>query len=383
MSLSLVSSTVEILVICAGLSIILGAFGSTATVNIPGQSIALVGVAAVAVALFILLLNQMSDRYLHLRVSGDIKPEQVTSVDFSGDYQYAGGYQQSQRTWDFYIFGGEIRSPKLTLRIVLLDKDKRERPFACIDADILKPHLASGKTIQWSFNSKKNTITDVTTKKLVTDEVGECNSKLDNIEFADVKKTEWHLISLFDFFPSAYADEPSPSTAELIGQLDSDGDQLRRNARDQLARRGEEIVKPLMVSLATPDATYRTQLGALVALARMSRNRNIDLDQVRKSLTPDDINRLLDTTTDEDKTIRVYGSEFLYRLADPRTIQPAFEKIPDASADGKYNLLVVVKGSIASANEDQKKLASEAAENLRVNDAPKTNKIIDELRKAD
>ena len=52
LNLSLTNVVLEILVVCSGLSIILGAFGSTAKVTIQGQSTVLVGVAAVAVALF-------------------------------------------------------------------------------------------------------------------------------------------------------------------------------------------------------------------------------------------------------------------------------------------------------------------------------------------
>ena len=68
LNLSLTNVFLEILVVCAGLSIILGAFGSTAKVTIPGQSMVLVGVAAVAVALFVLLMREMDDRYVHVQI---------------------------------------------------------------------------------------------------------------------------------------------------------------------------------------------------------------------------------------------------------------------------------------------------------------------------
>lgn len=70
--LSLTSTVVEMRVVCAGLSIILGAFGSTATVTIPSQSIIFVGVAAMAVALFMLLLGQMDDRDVRVNIGGDM-----------------------------------------------------------------------------------------------------------------------------------------------------------------------------------------------------------------------------------------------------------------------------------------------------------------------
>ena len=94
LNLSLTNVFLEILVVCAGLSIILGAFGSTAKVTIPGQSMVLVGVAAVAVALFVLLMREMDDRYVHVQIGGDVKG---SKIDFVGDQSYLGSFLESER----------------------------------------------------------------------------------------------------------------------------------------------------------------------------------------------------------------------------------------------------------------------------------------------
>ncbi|MFD2884423.1 hypothetical protein ACFS4T_24670 [Pseudomonas lini] len=161
----------EVLVICAGLSIILGAFGSTASVSIPGQSITFMGVAAIAIGLFTVLLNQMSERYVHIKLSGDIKQEQVKSVELIGDREYVGGLLPGKENWGGSLFfGKEIKSSKLMLRITLLGDT--ERLFECIDAGEIVPLLASSSTIEWEYNEAKTTIINTRTHKLVATAVG-------------------------------------------------------------------------------------------------------------------------------------------------------------------------------------------------------------------
>jgi hypothetical protein len=373
--------TLEVFVICAGLSIILGAFGSTASVSIPGQSITFMGVAALAIGLFIVLLNQMSERYVHIKLSGDIKQEQVKSVELIGDYEYAGGLLPGKQKWGFFIFGKEIKSPKLTLRITLLGDT--ERLFECIDAGEVVPFLASSSTIEWQYNEAKTTIVNTRTHKPIATAVGGCATP--EGAFAHYIPTK-RLDTTFNLFPVAYAEEvpenqrvSSAPTEQLIEYLDSDGVKLRRSARDQLGKSGDAVVKPLLDNLAKDDASYRMQLGSLVALSQISRNPNANFEGIKQDIEPADINRLLKAATNTDKTIRVYASEFLYRLEDPRVIEPALENIPSASEDGKYNLLLILSNSLGSANEDQKKLIATRVPPLKVDGETKTNSLIDKI----
>ena len=69
---SLTCTLLEILIVCSGLGIILGAFGSVASINMPVQGIALTGVAAISVALFYMLLGTMSDKYMRVNIDADI-----------------------------------------------------------------------------------------------------------------------------------------------------------------------------------------------------------------------------------------------------------------------------------------------------------------------
>ncbi|KAB0500890.1 hypothetical protein [Pseudomonas lini] len=371
----------EVLVICAGLSIILGAFGSTASVSIPGQSITFMGVAAIAIGLFTVLLNQMSERYVHIKLSGDIKQEQVKSVELIGDREYVGGLLPGKENWGFFIFGKEIKSSKLMLRITLLGDT--ERLFECIDAGEIVPLLASSSTIEWEYNEAKTTIINTRTHKLVATAVGGCTT-LEGT-FAHYIPTK-RLDTTVSLFPVAYAEEvpenqrvSSAPTEQLIEYLDSDGVKLRRSARDQLGKSGDAVVKPLLDNLAKDDASYRMQLGSLVALSQISRNPNANFEGIKQDIEPADINRLLKAATNDDKTIRVYASEFLYRLEDPRVIEPALENIPSASEDGKYNLLLILSNSLESANEDQKKLVATKIPPLKVDGETKTNSLIDKI----
>lgn len=372
-----VSWTLETFIICTGLSIILGAFGSTARVKFVGDSGMLLGVAAIALVIFMVLIDQMSDRYVHIRLTGDVRLEQVKAVELNGDIQYPGGFSSSQKTWDFFVFGKEIKNPTLALRMILVGEDDEERFFECIASKQLTPFLASGKTIHWKYSENGNKLVNVGNGK----EVGAIGCSVVEGGFVDANPSTRSPAAL-GFVASAYAAEPSDSessTNELIKSLDSDSSYLRRDAREQLGQSGEDAVRPLLQTLSKENATYKMQLGSLVALSKISRSKNVDVKIIKNGLQQSDIDRLVAVATHKDKTMRVYASEFLYRLGDPRVIEPALEKIATSSSDGKYNLLLVISASLSDASDDQKKLASRRVPELKADGAPRTNSLIDKI----
>jgi hypothetical protein len=367
---------VETFIICTGLSIILGAFGANAKIGFMGESGVLLGVAAIAVAVFVILIDQMSDRYVHIKLSGDVKEAQVKSVELVGDHQYPGGMLRAQDSWDFFIFGKEIKSPTINLRIVFLGGDDLEADFGCIDSNNIVPFLASGQTLHWNYSKKGNRLVDVKSKNVV----GKIGCE-DEAAFAQVLPAKSGGFS-FGFISAAFADDrgvEAEGLADLILQLDSESTYLRRAARDQLGAKGEVAIKPLLQSFSKDGSSYRTQLGALVALNKIAMKKEVSIDQLKSELTPADIENLVQAANHSDKTMRVYASEFLYRLADARIIDPALKSIPSSSKDGKYNLLLVVSGSLSSANEDQKKEVSSKVVEFKEAGADKTNGLIDRV----
>ncbi len=377
--------TLEMLVVCAGLGILFGAFGSTATIKVPIQGATLAGVAAIAVALFYVLLSQLGDRYVRVQLRGsDVVDAQV---EFIGDQPYLGAYREKQRTHEFVIFSNEIRQPRLSLLITL--SDDTEFFFECIDAAVLRPHLASGETILWEFSppdednaSDTPKIFDVASNRFVVENIGGCNAP-SNRSWARASESEPSRSgSLFDLVPKAFAESGGASGAEiekLLAALESNASHVRRNARTDLGAMGTVIVKPLLAAIAKPRVSYRTRLGTIVALTEMMRDNKKKRKEIIAMIGADDLERLVDASADEDRTIRIYASEFLFDLGDPQAIDMALEKFDRSSENGRYNLLLVVKGAVPYASSDVQTATASKVTALKADDTLKTNKLIDSI----
>lgn len=373
MTFSLASIFVEILLFCSGLSIILGAFGSTAKINIQGQSIVLVGVAAITAILFTVLIEKMDDRYVRIKIKGDIKD---SNIELIGDESYFGAPRLRERSYDFIIFGQEI-PPNLELYII---KQEEEIPFSCISASAIKPHLASGRTLQWQFDRNKGILLDATSKKVIAN-VGPCQETKENL-FSSLDFIK-RRSDFFEIIPSAFANENSLESSAnfsfLFEQLKSDISHTRREARAMLANKGPLLVSPAMAYLANTYNDYRIKLGIIVSLTEMIRTNKHNRADIIKTLTEKDLALLIEFAADPDRTIRIYASEFLYDLGDPRAINLAINKLSTTSENGRYNLILVTKGSMPFATIKHKKIAAEQLLRIKSPDTPKTNELIDQV----
>ncbi|WP_260955695.1 HEAT repeat domain-containing protein [Pseudomonas citri] len=374
MAINPFSWVVEVFIICTGLSIIFGAFGSRAKISVLGETGALLGVAAIAVIVFMVLIDQVSERYVHVRIIGDVKAKQVKTVELAGDQPYAGGMLRGQDSWDFYIFGGQIKNSTLSLRIEPLG-DAGEVYFECIDVKKVSPYLASGKTLTWNYNKKDDRLMDVATKTIVA-KVG-C---FEDGAFANRgQKKQIDTISLISSAFAADNSNPPSPTAELIRELNSDSQYVRQSARESLGSQRTTVINPLLQTLLAGDASYRSKLGALVALNKIGRNNRQDLLPAKAILSEENLAKILDIANDPEKTMRVYASEFLYLLADPRTIGIALQKMPAAASDGRYNYILIIQSSLREADEAQRSLVFEKLPSLKDDGSDKTNKLIDSV----
>lgn len=375
--LAMLNSLVGILVICAGLGIILGAFGSTVTVSIPVQSVTVVGVAGITVFLFSMLIDKLEERYVRVTIGGDVGDAQV---EFVGDRNYLGAFQKSERFYDFIIFGSEIKHPFLSLYVTTADK--REFLFECISRDAIAPQLASGGTVSWKFYKAKGVLINTLDGKRIAD-IGQCGEQV-------MQRTSWlesGLAILTSWLPSAHAQTQaqqqaparlqaqSRSYGTYFEQFNSNTSHVRRTARSSLANEGVPAVEPLLTNFAEGNDSYQTRLGTVVALTEMIRkNKSMRTDIIGK-ISDSDLRRLTDAVTDEDKTIRVYASEFLYELGDPRIIDSVLQKYPKASEDGRYNLLLVLKGAMPYSSGMQRREAAQFASRVKAEAPPKTSAL--------
>ena len=101
--------------------------------------------------------------------------------------------------------------------------------------------------------------------------------------------------------------------------------------------------------------------------------------EIRALLTPQDIRLLVQASGDPDRTIRVYASEFLYDLGDPRSVTSAFETIGSASDDGKYNLILVIQGALPELEASGRQDARSKLQALQPTVGPNTQSRIQQI----
>jgi hypothetical protein len=162
---------------------------------------------------------------------------------------------------------------------------------------------------------------------------------------------------------------------DLIASLESDDANTRRGARDSLAASGLSAVSALMAS-NRETASYRFELGAVVALTELLRSDKSLRGEISRRLDHDDIDWLVGLSAHAERTMRIYASEFLYDLGDPRAVDTAVGNFAEASANGKYNLALVMKGAAPFVRRQDSALTSERLRALMSADTPKANALL-------
>jgi len=346
----------KIFMFCTGLGIILGAFGSKASVTLPGQSMTIIGCAALAVVIFFIILDRMDGRYLRIKIEGDTR--EATMV-FEGDNDFFGS--RLKTSYDFVVFDKDIVRKKLALIVNIGD---REQIFSCIDAALLRPYLGSGDTLQWRYNSQDASLNDETNKLIA--KVGPCPSGTSTGVVVEVipaiDGSSWSLLQ------TAYAEEETPTVDELINNLNSDSTYVRRDARSELGKKGMSAARPLLTKVQSTDSSYRTKLGALVSLNEIAQSNAGQSGALKAVVEEDDLKALTKASTSDDGTVRSYATNVLVNLKDPRAIPLVIQQFPESSEDGQRNLLVVLSQTVPLADEKQKQSAAEIATSVEPKD---------------
>ena len=231
-ALNLIAPTLSILVICSGLGIIFGAFGSTAVINYKGVVIA--GVAAIAVALLLIVDWVMRESLVRIEVDGDVKGARL---ELFGDSAYPGA-DHGGRRFEFFIIGREITKDRLSLVVTLPAAEmersarsgSREIAFDCIPSTAITRYIGGGKTLQWRFDAGREVLTGVDGATIKS---GPCFDDEDTPSFASL-----------GLVGAAMAQDASIDA--LLADLESEFAAVRREARLQLAELGEAAVVPMM-----------------------------------------------------------------------------------------------------------------------------------------
>lgn len=374
LSLQFVGTTTGQLVLCSGLGIVFGAFGSTATINYKG--VVVTGVAAIAIVLLLVVDRLIEDDYVQLEISGDIEGAQVEVV---GDENYLGAPRE--RAHAFIIIGREIRHNHLFVSISLPpagdETTESEYLFECVRKEEVEPYLGSGQVIQWRFDKDAAQLLETGKHRKIAD-VGSCPRTAQAVPERALSERRWLAGLSLGVIADAWAAE-DVDIPTLIRNLEASSSYLRRKARDALAGQGLEALRSMLDRLAQDEVSYRARLGIIVAMTEFLRENKDRKDEVSATMSEADLGRVLDAATHKDRTLRVYASEFLYDLGDPRSVGALFERFDAADDNGKYNLLVVLDGAYPYLDDAARAEVGITLAGLRPAVGPKTKQLIDRI----
>lgn len=362
------SLPLKIFMYCVGFGLTLGAFGSKARLTIPGQSMTVVGVGALAVGIFFVISNSINNRYMRVEIEGDIEEAMMV---LSGNENFLGSRQGS--SFDFIIFNKDIPRRRISLSV---DINGKEHFFKCIDASLIRPHLGSGEAVIWNYSFKDATLSDEMDNVIAID--GACRNTASGAgAMADSTFTQefWSWFS----FPTANAADADAdaerSVDDWIEKLNSDSPYVRRDARSQLGKKGITAARSLLNEVQKTDITYREKLGVLVSLDEIAESQAGQEGQLKAIVDENDLRALTKASASGDDTTQSFATNVLINLKDSRVIPIVIQQLPDSSADGQYNLLQVLHQTLPLANDEQKQSAVAYATSLETRDE-KTSELI-------
>jgi hypothetical protein len=369
-TLNLIAPTVSILIICSGLGIIFGAFGSTAVINYKGFVVA--GVAAIAIVLLLIVDYVMRESIVRLEVDGDVRGARL---ELFGDTTYPGA-DHDGRLFEFFIVGREITKDRLSLIVTLpmpaADRsggDPSEITFDCIPSTAITHYIGSGKTLQWRFDKERGLLIGVDGR---TVQSGPCPEQ-------GATGPTFALGDGLSLVGSAVAQDQDID--KLLNDLQSDSAAVRRDARMTLSSLGQAAVPPMMTYWEQNPASDRVRLGVSVALTEFLRGHKDQRQAVSALLTDSQLRFLAIAATDPDRTLRIYAAEFLFDLGDTRIVSIAESLFSDASDDGRYNLVLIIRGAVPDLSPPEKTVLAGTLRGWQAMVGPNTQELIASVMK--
>jgi hypothetical protein len=349
---------VALLIIGGAVSIILGAFGATATINYQGVTLA--GVAALSVVIFFIVIPEIRNPSVRVEITGF---PHDSAVDFyAGRTHFLGAFRGDahQDLYEFAVFADELKSKVLGVTVTPPKSDagvqEKEKVFGCIDQKVVVAALGSTTSVQWKVDFVKGRLMemDKTSPTLVSG-VGSCGEEP---EAPGLDAIAWsHLLSPFK---TAIAGTVAAELALSFRDLTAESSPIRTNARMSIGAAGPSAIEPLMAFWRTQPSNYRVRLGSLVSLVEMMRSMKPERKNISAELKEDDLRLIVDAAGDDDRTIRIYATEFLYDLADPRSVSVIVGRMPNVGSDGQYNMALVLTSVAAEMSEaDRSKLRAQ------------------------
>jgi hypothetical protein len=153
-ALGTVASPISLLVICSGLSVVLGAFGATATLNYQGFAVA--GVAALSMALFAMVMPELRFQTALVEVAGFPRGARVDL--YAGGLHFLGAERGERHDlYQFVVFAEDLRAGMLGLTDTVPANSsgtpESDLIFNCIAREDVARGLGLGSSLQWRVDA--------------------------------------------------------------------------------------------------------------------------------------------------------------------------------------------------------------------------------------
>jgi len=360
------------------LGIILAAFGSQATVRV--GRIIMAGAAGISVGLFLILLNSEDDRnefvlgHIEHVDANKYAPFMRFSKDIFGKITPNVRNPNNSR-FEFIIFRHEIDGPILTVEFARKDDVERYPEFQ-IKRQEIESKIGLPNRVFWKFNEDEGTIVDLEDDR----EVARWSGRVRELAESSQKESRDSGF-VFGFVNTALAQPAPADVGSILQALKSDNVAIRRAARKELSNVPPSYIPSIMDTLRGEFNIYRTQLGIAVALTEMLRRDKNLAGEISDELEQEDIDLLVQMAGHQDRTLRIYATEFLFDLGDPRSVAPAVRLAAGTdNADERYNLLFLTQSGLMALDDESRKSFQSSIGQIGSNSGQDTQELIKKLQ---
>lgn len=378
------------LILCAGIAIVLAAFGGQATVQVGG--IIMAGAAAISIGLFIYLQSIKMDHYTRGSISGinalNYDVILKTRNNILGSVIPVGSNLARAR-YDFVVFKSELDADTVEVLVSVKggNTEVGSDKVARIASSHFEKYFGTNRRLDWELkqkridNSLEFEVVDNSSQKVIsTEHVASIPGK--RTVALEAVKGLFSRLATVDFIRTAQAQELTPQRlASLIEQLKSDDTTTRRGTRDALANLMPVHVPALMSALRAEAKNYRVKLGIAVALSEMLRQDRSRSSAISEQLSNSDLDFLLTLTGDPDRTVRIYATQFLSDLGDPRLAKIGTDKaLAESDSKAVHNQLLTIQQSIEKVPASDREAINRSLDNIKSKTDPETKLLIDKLQ---
>ncbi|MBF0588542.1 MAG: hypothetical protein HQL53_05395 [Magnetococcales bacterium] len=382
------------LLLCTGLSILLGIFGGNVVIKlnnvlVSGSGIVISGVAGITFAF--LYFSVIQQHVVFGFISGDdINSAQVVNIDCEG-YLLLGS--QRSNGYAFAANRAELTGTSCEIGLTFPEgsrpPEKLEETVNKIDVVSIKKHFGSGHKISWRLDKNSDAVeTDQERYNLIDQRTSQPVERVASLTMTEQKiryvAGDWSLIKAAKAAEAPNEQSSRHNVEALMADLTSVITHRRRSARNNLATMGTQSVEPLLKELRKNKPHYQLRLGSYVALAKMLRYDKNRAAAVANILSETDIAMMVRSLDDSSRTIRIYVGEFLFDLGDPRVVKPAMQLITrnEVGQQGRYNALHVMTNALFRVPQSERRAFQEELRNVHASLGPsfvKTKALINKL----